>query len=252
MTDTFFVKLKNGCLPFGLEIDEQTAAKFYRYMQLLVDWNEKINLTAITDEDGVVYKHFVDSLTVYPLIRELIRKNKTRDDTQKNCRLIDVGTGAGFPGIPLAIIDPNIEVVLLDSLAKRVNFLQTVISELQLTNVTAVHSRAEDGAQKPEYREQFDISIARAVAAMPLLAEYCVPFVKVGGYFVALKGGDVQEENLESQKALRILGCGASEINTIAIGEISAERSLIFSKKITATDKKYPRKAGIPAKKPLK
>lgn len=252
MTDTFFIKLKNGCLPFGVEIDEKTAEKFYRYMQLLVEWNEKINLTAITDEDGVVYKHFVDSLTVYPLIRELMSKKIVNEGATSECRLIDVGTGAGFPGIPLAIIDPDIEVVLLDSLAKRVVFLQEVISDLGLTNITAIHSRAEDGAQNPEYREKFDISIARAVAAMPLLAEYCVPFVKVGGYFVAMKGGDVQEENSEAQKALEILGCSPSEINTIAIGEISAERSLISAKKIIGTDKKYPRKAGLPAKKPLK
>lgn len=251
MTDSFLLKLKNGCLPFGLEIDEVKAQKFYRYMELLVEWNEKINLTAITDEDGVVYKHFVDSLTVYPLLKELAKKIPGVD-SDKKFRLIDVGTGAGFPGIPLAIFDENIEVVLLDSLAKRVNFLQTVINELGLTNITAVHSRAEDGAQDSLYREQFDFAMARAVAAMPLLSEYCVPFVKVGGYFVAMKGGDVLEENKEAQKALKILGCSTSEIKTMSIGEISSERSLVFSKKISKTDKKYPRKAGIPSKKPLK
>ena len=251
MTDSFLLKLKNGCLPFGLDIDEAKAQKFYRYMELLVEWNEKINLTAITDEDGVVYKHFVDSLTIYPHLRDLAKKIPGADGDNK-IHLIDVGTGAGFPGIPLAIFDENIEVVLLDSLAKRVNFLQTVINELGLTNIVAVHSRAEDGAQDSLYREQFDFAVARAVAAMPLLSEYCVPFVKVGGYFVAMKGGDVADEAKEAQKALKILGCSTSEIKTMSIEEISSERSLVCSKKISKTDKKYPRKAGIPSKKPLK
>lgn len=251
MTDSFLLKLKNGCLPFELEIDTAKAQKFFRYMELLVEWNENINLTSITDENGVVYKHFVDSLTVYPLLKELAQKRDGVDNNEK-IRLIDVGTGAGFPGIPLAIFDENIDVVLLDSLAKRVNFLQTVINELGLTNVTAVHSRAEDGAQNPLYREQFDFAVARAVAAMPLLSEYCVPYVKVGGYFVAMKGGDVADENKEAQRALKILGCSTSVIKAISIAEIRAERSLVFSKKKSSTDRKYPRKAGVPSKKPLK
>ena len=172
----FFDLMKRAVNEAGLELTELQYEQFIKYMRLLQEWNEKINLTAITDDEEVIKKHFIDCIKAFK--SDAIRNAKT---------IIDVGTGAGFPGLPIAIMNPNVKVTLLDSLNKRINYLNTVVRELGLKNVTTIHSRAEDGARKPELREKFDVATSRAVANMAVLSEYCMPYVKKDGYFVALR-----------------------------------------------------------------
>ena len=205
---------------------------------MLIDWNSKINLTAITNEDDVWLKHFVDSCTINKYI-------------PSNSKIIDVGTGAGFPGVPLKIVRDDISLTLLDSLNKRISFLKELTNELQLDKVEFIHGRAEDIAQDKNYREQFDIATARAVANLSTLSEYCLPFVKVGGYFICMKAGNVQDEIEEAKNAIDKLGGTIEKIDSFTLPNSDIERTIILIKKIKNTPKTYPRKAGTPSKNPI-
>ena len=191
--EDFGVEIKKYLQELEIELDENQIKQFYLFMQLLLEWNEKINLTTITDENEIILKHFVDSLTVAKYIK-------------KGAKVIDVGTGGGFPGIPLKIYRPDLDVVLLDSLNKRVNFLNDVIENLDLESIKVIHGRAEDAGQDKKYRESFDVAISRAVANMATLSEYLIPFVKVGGIAIAMKGPEIEEELNGAKKAIKILG----------------------------------------------
>ena len=191
----FFDLMKKAALDVEMEFTEAQYEQFIKYMRLLQEWNEKINLTAITEDEEVVKKHFIDCIKAF------------KSDAIKNANtVIDVGTGAGFPGLPIAIMNPEVKVTLLDSLNKRINFLNLVVRELGLKNVTTIHSRAEDGARRPELREKFDVATSRAVANMAVLSEFCMPYVKKEGYFVALKGPSIDEELENGRNAIKILG----------------------------------------------
>lgn len=237
----YYNLMKSACDNIGLEFDEEKYNKFILYMQLLKEWNEKINLTAITEEEEIIKKHFIDCISAFSIEQFKNAKN-----------VIDVGTGAGFPGIPLAIMRDDLEITLLDSLNKRINFLDVVINKLNLKNVTTIHSRAEDGARMKELRENFDIATSRAVANMTVLSEFCLPYVRVGGSFVALKGPAVTEELNDSKKALNILGGKLKEIKEINVYGTDLSHNLVIVDKISETPKAYPRKAGNITKKPLK
>lgn len=237
----YFELMEQSCKDSGLVLDNETFEKFNTYKNLLQEWNEKINLTAITDDDGVYKKHFIDSLKIFKA--KEIHEAKT---------IIDVGTGAGFPGLPIAIMNNNIEVTLLDSLNKRINFLDTVVAKVGLKNVTTIHSRAEDGARRKDLREKFDIATSRAVANMCVLSEYTLPYVKVGGYLIALKGPAVEEEILESKNAVATLGGKIEEIIQVDIEGTDLKHNLVVVKKVKKTPPTYPRKAGSITKKPLK
>ena len=232
--------LIEGSKQIDVNIDENKANKFLKYKDLLLDWNEKVNLTAIIDEEEVIVKHFIDSLSLL----------KFKDLSNK--RIIDVGTGAGFPGLPLRIADESIELTLLDSLNKRINFLREVEVQLGLENVELVHGRAEDFGVDSNYREEFDISLSRAVANIATLSEYCLPFVKVGGYFISLKGPEVDDELIDGQKAIGVLGGEVEEIKKITLPFTDITHSIVFIKKIKQTPTIYPRKAGKPSKDPIK
>lgn len=232
-------RLKSITAQFGLELSDRQIDQFERYYELLVEWNSFMNLTAITEKDDVIVKHFADSLLLY--------KYKNLHD---NIRLIDVGTGAGFPGIPLKIAFPEINVTLMDSLNKRLNFLNEVIKELELDNVDTVHARAEDGGRNPIYREQYDLVVSRAVANLSTLSEWCLPFVRVGGYFIPYKSNALSDEMNNGKKTIRILGGQVENIFNTTIPDTDNQRSFVFVKKISKTDKKYPRKPGA-SKKPI-
>lgn len=223
----------------NIDISNKQVEQFSKYYELLVSWNEKMNLTAITDLEEVIDKHFVDSIMLI----------KYKDIS--NMHIIDVGTGAGFPGIPLKIMCPSIKVTLLDSLAKRITFLNDVIDNLELNDIVAIHGRAEDYAHNVKYREKFDIATSRAVANLSTLTEYCIPFVKEKGYFIPYKSGNVDEEINNAKKALSILGGNISKVERFSIPDTDFERSLLFINKIKKTGKTYPRKAGTPSKQPL-
>ncbi len=230
--------------PYEVEMTDTLYQRLDTYARLLVEWNEKMNLTAITDPVGVAVKHFADSLTVAPLL------------PTGEFSLVDVGTGAGFPGVPLALLRPDCQLTLLDSLNKRLVFLETVCRELGL-DARLVHARAEDSGHKPELREQFDVATARAVAALPTLCEYCLPFVKVGGRFLALKGPDGDREQDSAARAVAMLGgrfVGARTLtlpNTLEEGVEPMTRRLVEIAKIAQTPPKYPRPSAKIAKQPL-
>lgn len=230
-------ELKRLAEKIQIYLSDEQVQKFEQYRQMMVTWNEKINLTAIVDEKEIILKHFIDSLTIVPWIPQ-------------QATIIDIGTGAGLPGIPVQIYREDCQVTLLDSLQKRVSFLQKVKETLALSSMTAVHGRAEDMANEARYREQFDVATARAVAHLAVLAEYCLPFVKVGGYFICMKGNK-KEEVEEAEKAITTMGGKIKEIVNFTLPETDMERSLIIIQKIKATPKSYPRKAGVPNKKPL-
>lgn len=231
--------LKTSAEKMGIELSQNQLEKFDLYKKLLLEWNEKMNLTAITDYEGIAIKHFADSISVLPLIEN------------KNASLIDVGTGAGFPGIPLKIANDGFKVTLLDSLNKRITFLEEVKKELGITNLECIHSRAEDGGRNADLREKFDYCVSRAVARLSVLSEYCMPFVAVGGYFISLKGPDAAEELTEAQKAISVLGGKVEKVVEITIPESDLKHCAVVIKKIKSTPKAYPRKAGTAAKKPL-
>jgi 16S rRNA (guanine527-N7)-methyltransferase len=224
----------------GLELNDRQLKQLDTYFKWLVEWNEKMNLTAITDEEGVYFKHFYDSLTLFA-VKQFRREG----------RLLDVGAGAGFPSLPVHIAAPDLEVTVLDSLNKRIGFLNELKTELSLPNYTAVHGRAEDFAKPGQWRGTFDQVTARAVARLNVLAELCLPYAKVGGHFFAMKGPDAENEVSEAKRALDILGGRVVEILKTELPHMAGERNIIVVEKIKDTPKQYPRKAGTPSKNPL-
>lgn len=232
--------LKNRMDRLQIETNENMLEQFNLFYHLLVEWNKVMNLTGITEYEEVVEKHFADSLSLARFL-----------DLNKIHTVIDVGTGAGFPGIPLKIAFPHLKVVLLDSLNKRINFLNEVIAKLDLKEIHTIHGRAEEYARKPEYREQFDLCVSRAVANLSVLSEYCIPYIRVGGIFVPYKSGEIDEEVAASRKAVDILGGQIDLVEKFQLPDTDIHRSFVFINKIKNTQKKYPRKAGTPAKEPL-
>ncbi len=220
-------------------IDDNLADIFKKYMDILLGWNEKINLTAITNEDDIILKHFVDSLTILKYLKS-------------NNKIVDIGTGAGFPGIPLAIVKKDAEFKLVDSLNKRINFLNDVKNSLNLENVQNLHYRAEEFGKNKDYREQFDIAVSRAVANLSTLVEYLLPLVKIGGKVICMKGSNIEEELNQAKYAVNELGGKIKAIEEFVLPETDMKRTIIIIEKVKNTPQKYPRKAGIPAKQPLK
>lgn len=221
-----------------IKLNDEQIQKFYKYMELLLEWNEKINLTAIIEPKEIILKHFVDSLTIAKYIKE-------KD------RLIDVGTGAGFPGIPLKIYREDIEITLVDSLNKRINFLNEVIEELNLSNIETVHSRAEELGKNKKYRERFDIATSRAVANLSTLSEYLAPFVKENGNVICMKGPEIDEEIKTAKNAINILGGKISKIDNFELPNSDIKRNILIIVKDKKTPTRFPRKPGTPAKEPL-
>lgn len=234
MEQTFKQKLAKKCP----ELTREMLQQFENYTKLLLEWNEKINLTAITEEDDIILKHFVDSLTIL----EYVEQGKT---------LVDVGTGAGFPGVPLKIARKDVKVTLVDSLNKRIKFLDDVIAQIKLEDIQTLHFRAEEFGQNKKYRESFNIATSRAVANLSTLVEYLLPLVKVGGICICMKGSEIKEELENSKKAIEILGGKIENQIEFVLPESDIKRNIIIIRKIKATPGKYPRKAGTPAKEPL-
>lgn len=222
-----------------IKLSTEQAEMFFKYMNLLLEWNEKINLTAITDEEEVIVKHFVDSITISKYI-------------PTGTSLIDVGTGAGFPGIPLGIIRNDLEIVLLDSLQKRINFLEVVIRELGLENIKTVHARAEEFGKNNKYREKFDVATSRAVANLSTLSEYLLPLVKIGGVVICMKGCAIEEELNNSKKAINVLGGKVTRVFEFNLPKTDIKRNIVLVDKVSKTPAKYPRKPGTPSKEPIK
>ena len=233
-------KFEEKLSALGIVLDDRQKEQFDLFYEILVEWNEFMNLTGITEYEEVNEKHFVDSVSIVKAM-----------DMKSVKSVIDVGTGAGFPGIPLKIVFPELEVVLLDSLNKRVKFLNAVIEKLQLKGIRAIHGRAEDYAKQQEYREQFDLCVSRAVANLSTLSEYCIPFVKRNGYFVSYKSGSSDEEIQQAEKAVNILGGKIEKTDKFLLPETDMGRALVNIKKIKITPAKYPRKAGMPSREPL-
>lgn len=236
--EKFKLKLVEKLACINVELPESKIRDFFTYMEELVEWNKKINLTAIVEMSDIIDKHFVDSLTISQYIND-------------NESIIDVGTGAGFPGIPLKIARDNLKIDLLDSLNKRVNFLNEIIDKLELKNITAIHSRAEDESSKKEKRESYDVAVSRAVANLPVLLEYLLPFVKLGGKCICMKGMNIEEEVNNSKKVLKELGGEIEEVKKLQLPNTDATRNIIIVRKIANTPKKYPRKAGTATKNPI-
>lgn len=224
----------------GFSLTNEQLEQFLQYYALLKEWNQKMNLTAIEEPVEVAYKHFVDSVLLCRVIPQMAGRS-----------LIDIGTGAGFPGVPLKIMEPSLQLTLFDSLNKRITFLKEVCQQLQLSDIQTIHGRAEDFAQKIDYREQYDLASARAVARLPVLVEICLPFVKVGGYFIALKGPELEQEIAESSRALQLLGGKIKDVQKLTLLDGKYSRSIAVILKTAPTPKKYPRKAGTPQKSPL-
>ncbi|MFR3497545.1 MAG: 16S rRNA (guanine(527)-N(7))-methyltransferase RsmG [Paraclostridium bifermentans] len=233
--------LKKGIEDLGLKCSDETIDKFSKYREILVEWNQKMNLTGIEEEKEVYIKHFLDSVAA-------VKKGYIKDGMS----IIDVGTGAGFPGLPLRICLENSKVTLLDSLNKRINFLSEVCININIDDIELIHGRAEDFGKDEKYREQYDIATARAVAGLPILMEFCVPFIKVGGYFVCLKGPNADTELEESRKAMEVLGLEFVEKIDVELPEIELKHNIVVFKKVNSTPAKYPRKAGKPVKTPIK
>ena len=236
--EDFFKLIEEYSNQLQIKLNEKQKEQFYNYMKLLIEWNEKINLTAIVDPKEIVLKHFVDSLTISKYIKE-------------NRYIADVGTGAGFPGIPLKILRADIKVVLVDSLNKRIKFLDEVINKLELTNIKTIHSRAEEFGQNKEYREKFDIVTSRAVANLATLSEYLLPLAKIEGKCLCMKGPDIEEEIKNGENAIEILGGTIENVYQFNLPQSDIKRTIIEIEKIKSTNPKYPRKAGTPAKEPL-
>ena len=233
--DSFWEGLNN----LNINLSNDQMQQFIDYYEMLIEYNKVMNLTAITDFNEVIHKHFIDSLS---LVKVLSLESE---------RVLDLGTGAGFPGIPIKIAFPEVEIVLLDSLNKRVNFLNEVIQKLNLNKISTVHGRAEDFGRSDKYRETFDLCVSRAVAKLSSLSEYCLPYIKPGGYFVSYKSGQVKDEMVLAEKALKILGANIEKVSTFTLPDTDIERSLVVIHKTTKTPNKYPRTAGKPTKDPL-
>lgn len=237
--------LKEEMNKLEIQLNDKQITQFLTYYELLVEWNKFMNLTAITDFKEVVQKHFVDSLSI---VKALDQKYLQTG----NISVIDIGTGAGFPGIPLKIVFSGLNITLLDSLNKRIKFLDNVIEELSLKDIKAIHGRAEDYARWENFREQYDICVSRAVAKLITLSEYSLPFVKIGGYFISYKSENIEEEIDDSKNAIKLLGGSLNEVVKFILPDTDIKRSIVTIKKEKMTNKKYPRKSGIPSKEPLK
>ena len=236
MSEIFKSKLNE----IGITLNDKQKEQFDKFYELLVEWNKVMNLTGIIEYEEVNEKHFVDSLSIVKAI-----------DMNQVESVIDIGTGAGFPGIPLKIAFPHLKVVLLDSLNKRINFLNTVINELGLENIETIHGRAEDFAKQPAYREQFDLCVSRAVANLATLSEYCIPYVKKDGMFIPYKSGEIDEEVEQAKKAVHVLGGKLENVIKFQLPGTEIGRSFVVIKKVQITAKKFPRKAGLPSKEPI-
>lgn len=232
------INIKDVFNKYNIDLTDNQISQFIDYYNLLIEYNNVMNLTSITEFDDVVVKHFIDSILPYSLISQ-------------NKKIIDIGTGAGFPSIPLKIIRPDLKFVLVDSLNKRINFLNVVIKKLNLTNIEAIHSRSEDIANLKEYRESFDYCVSRAVAKLNTLIELCIPLVKVNGFLIAYKGSNYKEEIDSSQNALKSLNCVIDNIYNYLLPYDMGDRNIIFIKKNKISAKIYPRKNNLPKNKPL-
>lgn len=237
--EMFYREMKNKGEEIGIDFSVEQLWKTYRYMELLIDWNQKINLTAITEPKEIIQKHFIDSLTI----------NKNIKNAKK---VVDIGTGAGFPGVPLGIMNEKTEMFLVDSLNKRIIFLEEVVKELNLKNITLIHARAEDFGKKEEYREKFDIAVSRAVANLSTLSEYLVPLVKIGGKVISMKASDASEEINNAKKAINVLGGAIENVEKFTLPESDIGRTIVTIRKERSTPSRYPRKAGLPSKEPIK
>ena len=238
MEEEFSQKIKAYAKEINILLDDEQISQFYQYMQILLEWNEKINLTAITKQEEIILKHFIDSITIANYI-------------PANAKLVDVGTGAGFPGIPLKIIRRDIEITLLDSLNKRINFLKEVIEKLSLKKIQAIHARVEEIGQNKSYRESFDVATSRAVANLATLSEYLIPLVRLDGICISMKGSEIEEEIKQGQKAISVLGGIVEKVDSFQLPQTNMDRNLIILRKVKKTPSKYPRKAGTPAKEPI-
>lgn len=233
--------LVKGLSELGLTITEEQIEKFDKYYEMLIETNKVMNLTSITEYDEVIIKHFIDSLLVVNIF-----------DINQSKKMIDVGTGAGFPGIPIKIMFPHLQITLLDSLNKRLKFLNNVIDELGLKNITTVHGRAEDIAHMDEYREKFSLCVSRAVANLSTLSEYCIPFINESGIFISYKSEFSEEETDNAKKAIKVLGGKIEDTYIEELPHSDINRSFVVIKKERSTSNKYPRKAGVPSKKPIR
>ena len=236
---TFNEGLLEKASTMGVRFSVEQMDKFYKYMNLLIDWNEKINLTAIIEPNEIILKHFIDSITILK-------------DIKDGSIVVDVGTGAGFPGIPLSIMNPTLKITLVDSLNKRLIFLQEVINELDLKNVELVHARAEEFGRNKKYREKFDVATSRAVANLATLSEYLLPLVKINGKAISMKAGNASQEIEDAKKAIKTLGGNINNIEEFKLPQSDIGRTIIIIDKISGTPGKYPRKPGTPAKEPIK
>jgi 16S rRNA (guanine527-N7)-methyltransferase len=232
--------LKSGAKELGIYLDELQLDAFDTFTKLLLEWNARFNLTRITDPSEIAVKHFLDSLSLLKFV-----------DVPVGSSVVDIGTGAGLPGVPLKIVRPDLDVTLLDSVRKKLTFVQALVSELKLSGVELVHGRAEDVGRAPAYREQFDFAVSRAVAKLNVLSELCIPFCRVGGSFVAYKGADVEEEIAAAERAISLLGGRIGAVHEFTLPCSDAQRSLIVVEKVRRTPNKYPRKAGTPEREPL-
>lgn len=234
--------LKSGFNSFGIDISDKQYEQFIKYYELLVEWNSFMNLTAITEFDEVCVKHFIDSVSLCKALPDI---------SNVEYKIVDIGTGAGFPSIPLKIAFPNLHITMLDSLGKRVKFLNEVISQLGLKDIEAIHGRAEDFAKPAALREKYDLCVSRAVANLSTLSEYCIPYVKIDGLFISYKSEKITDEMKNAENAIKILGGVVSDQVEFTLPESDIYRNLFCIKKIKTTPKKYPRKAGLPSKEPI-
>lgn len=236
--ESFSKELIEKAKKVNIEIDDKKEEQFYNYMKLLLEWNEKINLTAITEQNDIILKHFIDSITINKYI-------------EQSNSIIDIGTGAGFPGIPLKIMNQNKKITLVDSLNKRINFLNEVCKEISLENIQCIHARAEELASDLEYRENYETVVSRAVARLNVLTEYMLPFVKKGGLCICMKGPNIDGELEDAKNAIKVLGGKIKSVESFFLPDSDIERNVIIIEKVAETPKKYPRKAGLPSKQPI-
>ena len=234
----FYNDMKEKLSQININNSDEIIDKFYKYTKLLLEWNKKINLTSITEQDEIILKHFIDSLMIESYIKD-------------NSKIVDIGTGAGFPGIPLRLVNDTYDITLVDSLNKRINFLNAIIDNIGLKNIKTIHARAEEFAHDNIIREQYDVAVSRAVAQLNVLLEYLLPLVKVGGYCICMKGKNIESELKDSEKALKILGGKIEKNIQFKLLNTDIDRSIIIIKKVKKTPNKFPRKAGMPSKNPI-